>query len=244
MLINGKSTRFNERIRLRLPLQVVYRENEDEEWTQNTLTEQVTICGIGFSLSRPVEPKRLINLQLAMPPRFRLFDYGREKYSVWGVIRHLEMLEAKASDTIRVMVGTALIGGEPPESFLNDPKTLYDLNPILRKGSFWSWREQPRMTGRYRRSAEERRDIKTSVILQTLNEEGRICETATGETLNISESGTAVVTKLATPPAKFVLIKTADGGNGILCAVRGSHQLDFTDSIRLHLEFISGKWKF
>ena len=242
MLINGKSNRFNERSRLRIPLQVVYREDHEREWTQNTMTEEATLCGIGFSLNRPVEKKRLINLQLAMPKRFRLFDYGKEKYNVWGVVRNLRLLDS--TDTIKLMVGAALIGDEPPASFLDDPKTLYDLKPFLRRQSFWDLRELPRNTEMYRRSAEETFLIEKEVLLETITDDGQIVETVVAKTLNISESGAAIVTKLKNDCGTYVLIKTMDKRNVLLCVVRDSHMLDSANSIRLHLEFISGKWTF
>ncbi len=239
-----KSTRFYERIILNIPLEVFYSESADEEWTENTLTEDVTAYGAGFTLSRPVEPKRLIRLKLPMPKKYRLVEYGQEQYDIWALIRYVLLIEPNADNEIRVMVGAAFIGKNPPRGFENDPKTLYDLKPILRRQNFWDLHQLPRNTGPYVRSAEERHPFSIIIILQILDQQGRIIESVEAETLNISESGMALKAELKTDCPHFVLVKNADKSIYFLAAVRSSFQLDFNNALRLHLEFISGKWAF
>lgn len=241
MTMTTKSTRFHERLKLKIPLQVVYHE-ADEEWTENTETEELTVCGIGFTLSRPVEPKRLIHLRLPMPKNLRLFDYGKEQYEVWGMIRYLQLVESNSPTQIRLMIGTAAIGGTAPASFQQNPNTLYELKPILMKQSFWGLRELPRTTGPYMRSSEERRSIKTNVILEIVNEEGKITEFIEAETLNISESGMAVIAQVEFNQPKYILVKNET--TVLLAAVRGAAPVDSPNHTRLHFEFISGKWLF
>lgn len=239
-----KSTRIHERTKLKIPLQVYYSENADEAWVEDTSAEQITICGAGFTLSRPVEPKRLVRLALPMPKRFRLFDYSKEKYDVWAVVRYVQVIESDVVNRIRLMIGTALVGENPPASFLNDPKTLYDLKPILKRQSFWALRELPRRTGPYMRSFEERREINIRLVIEATNEKGEITESIEAETLNISESGIAVIAKFNRDYPAYVLIRPDDETEPLLAVVRGVHKLDSNDSLRLHMEFISGKWIF
>ena len=240
MKIVGKSTRFHERVSARFPLAVRYRENDAQVWQEETQTEQLTVCGIGLTLSHPVEPKRLIRLISPLPKKFRLFDYATEKYDVWGMIVFVNLIESKFPDMIRLFVGTALIGGKPPQSFRQNPETYYDLNPFLQEDSFWDAREMPRRAGRYMRSSEERFSVELSVKIETIDENGRISEKIEAKTLNISEGGAAVIADLKLDNPKYVLIKYRDEV-ALLAVVRGQFLLEASDLKRLHLEFISGK---
>ena len=160
------------------------------------LTDEVTICGVGFILPRPVEPKHLIKLRLPMPKTMRLFDFGKELYEVWAIVSSIRIVRTGTPDKIRVKIGTALIGANPPPSFHRDPATLYDLNPILRRQGFWNFRELPRNRGRYARALENRRKEVINVNLETLNEHGQIIESVVAQTKDISESGMALRAKL------------------------------------------------
>lgn len=238
-----KSTRFHERLDLRIPVEVHYQENNETELVEHTFTEQATICGVSFTLSHPIEPQRLVKLRLPMPKNLRLFDYGKDFYEVWGIVRYLKLLETEEPDKIRVMVGAALTGSNPPKSFLENPKTLYDLKPFLRNKSFWDSRELPRRGGPFMRADEERLEVGMKVVLETVYGEGEIYEAVEGETVNISESGAAIVTKLSDNLPQYVLVKTKDRKTSLLAVVRGVHELD-SANLRLHLEFLSGKWQF
>lgn len=244
MKVYGKSTRFHERIKLNIPLHVIYRENEEVEWAESAVTERVTICGIGFAVSRPLEPKRLIRFKLPMPRRFRLYDYAKEFYEVWGNVRYLRLTESVEIDRICLQVGAALVGARPPKSFLSDPKTRYDLKPVLRDEHFWETRELPRRSGRFVRSDEERRAFEKSVVIELIDKNGFKTGATSARTVNISESGTAVLAQLKNLSPAYVLIKTPDGDHSLLAAVRGVHETDSDEISRLHLEFITGKWMF
>lgn len=242
MTTSKKSTRFHERQKLRIPVEVHYFDRNQREVVEQAETEEATICGIGFILSHPVEPNSLVRLRLPMPKELRLFDFGKPFYEVWGIVRSLKLLETNEPDQIRVMIGAALTGSNPPKSFLDNPNTFYDLKPFLRNKSFWDARELPRRSSPFTRSFEERRAIETKVILETIYG-GEIYEAVEAETINISESGAAIVTKLSNDYPQYVLVKTKDRTTSLLAAVRGVHEID-SSHLRLHLEFISGKWSF
>jgi hypothetical protein len=241
MKVEGKSTRFHERTPLVIPVEVKYNEDNQTAWDEETQTEEITICGGGFRLSRPVEPNRLIHLKMPLPERFRLFDHRKEYYDVWGVVRYVRLTAPNIDGKISLKIGAALTGAAPPRSFLSDPTTLYDLKPILRRQSLWDLRELPRRTGRYTRTHEERRPIETIVILDTVGDDGRIIETVLAETENISESGIALKVKLSTECPNYVVVNTINKSLSILAKVRGAGALG-NNYLRLHLEFISGKW--
>ena len=242
MTMTRKSTRFHERQKLRIPVEVHYQIDAETEHLEQTFTEQATICGISFTLSYPIEPQRLVRLKLPMPRELRLFDYGKEFYEVWGIVRYVTLLETDEPDQIRVLVGAALTGRKPPKSFLNNPTTLYDLKPFLRNKSFWDSRELPRRCSPFTRSFEDRQEVEMKIVLETIYGD-EIYEAVEGETVNISESGAAVVTKLTNEHPQFVLVRTKDRKTSLLAAVRGVHELD-SSNLRLHLEFLSGKWQF
>ncbi len=237
-----KSTRFHERTKIEIPVEVIYNEGAENAWKENTLTDEITICGGGFTLSRPVEPKRLVRLRLPMPKGFRLFDFGKTQYDIWGVIRYVRLIHANTQEGIRVKVGAALVGDNPPRSFLKDPATLYDLKPVLRKEALWDLRELPRHTGRYVRPAEERRNISVKVVLETIGEHGQIIESVVAETQNISETGMAVITKFSAQCPNFILVRSINQSLSLLAKVRGMRVLNTDNKMRLHLEFLSGKW--
>ena len=242
MRVEGRSTRFHERTKLEVPLEVVYSESADVAWREQTRTEEVTICGGGFTLSRPVEPQRLIHLKMPLPKQFRLFDFSKTEYGVWGLVRYVRLLPMNIADRIRLKVGTALVGHNPPPSYLRDPATLYDLKPVLRSRSLWELRELPRSTGRYTRSFEDRQNVSTAVIIQTLDNHGHILETSAAETQNVSEGGMALVAKLGGKCLGFVLIKNPNNDYSLLAKVCGVYDLGTDNFTRLHLQFISGKW--
>ncbi len=242
MKVEGKSTRFHERTRLEIPVEIDYSETAENEWKETTQTENVTICGVGFMLSRPVEPQRVIHLRLPMPKRLRLFDHGKELYNIWAIIRDVRIVATNIQNKICIKVGTALIGEKPPQSFLHDPTTLYDLKPVLRNQRFWDFRELPRRAGKYARSFDERRNMVTAVTFETIDEQGQIIESIEAVTQNISEGGMAIIAKLPAKYPEYVLVKTQNESLPLLAKVRAVRVLDSGNNLRLHLEFISGKW--
>ncbi len=244
MKAEGKSTRFHERTRLEIPLRIYYGNNSDEEWSEDALTEQATICGVGFRFSRPIELNRLARLELPMPKNLRLYDYNKPVYEVWAIISNIQIVPMETADRIYLKIGAALIGEKPPSSYLNNPETLYDLKPVLRNRHFWEIRELPRKSGPYRRSFEDRRAAAVKIILEAIDETGKIVETVEAETLNISESGAAVVAELTTENPKYFLVRKIEEDVPLFAVARGIHKLETANFSRIHLEFISGKWSF
>lgn len=239
---NVKSTRFYERTKLEIPVKVNYTESEGVDWTEHTLTEELTICGAGFTLLRPVEPKHLIKLSLKMPKSMRLFDFGKELYEVWGIVSSVQIVKTEHPEKFNFKVGTALIGGNPPPSFQNDPANLYDLNPILQRKGFWNFRQLPRNRGRYARALENRRKSVINVFLQTISRNGEIVESVVAQTKDISESGMSLAAKLENGCSQYVIITSRDKSLSLLAKVHRVSKLEENDALGIHLEFISGDW--
>lgn len=237
-----KSTRFYERTKLEIPVKVDYAEDESVDWTEHTLTEELTICGAGFMLSRPVEPKHLIKLSLKMPKTLRLFDFGKDIYEVWGIVSSVQIVKTENTEKFNFKIGTALIGGSPPTGFQNDPATLYDLNPILQRQGFWNFRQLPRNRGRFARALENRRKSVINVFLQTISRNGEIVEYVVAQTKDISESGMSLTAKLENGCSQYVIITSRDKSLSLLAKVHRVSKLEENDALRIHLEFISGDW--
>lgn len=237
-----KSTRFYERTKLELPVAVDYFE-DGETRTEIALTNEVTACGVGFVLSHPVEPKRLLKLRLAMPKHLRHFDFGEIIYEVWAIVSSVQLVETESPDKFLFRVGTALIGKNPPASFHKNPLTLYDLNPILPKSGFWNFREIPSQRGRYARTLETRENYQFDVTIQTIGKDGKIVETSTARTKDISESGAALVTKLEFDYPNFAVFTNFERNISLLSRIHHIKSLE-NGFVQINLEFISGKWHF
>lgn len=242
MMSETKSTRFNERTNLEIPVEVTYRETVETSWREQTQIEEITVCGGGFTVTHPLEPKRLVHLRMPLPIQYRLYDFGKKYYDVWGLVRYARLIDAEVNGKISLKVGVALVGSEPPRSFLSDPATLYDLKPVLRKQSLWQLRELPRTKGPYARPSEKRHALRTMVTVHKVADDGRIGEALNAETQNISESGMALTTKFSSPTPNYLIVKSADN-YPILAKIRGAQHLTIETEL-LHLEFISGKWAF
>lgn len=239
---NGKSTRFHERTKLEIPVEITYAENQDDIWTENSLTDELTICGAGFTLTRPVYPKHIIKLRLPMPKTMRLYDAGKDIYEVWGIVSSVQMIRTENPGKIRIRIGAALIGANPPKSFERDPETLYYLSPVLQRHGFWNFRELPRNRGRYSRALENRRKSVVNVFLQTLNNQSEIVETVVAETRDISESGMALTARLKNGCTNYVIITSGDKSVSLLAKVHRVTPLEDSEELKIHLEFISGDW--
>lgn len=242
MTSSRKYTRLVERIKINLPLRVHYRESVGQEWVEESQISELAQNGAGFLLKRPVEPGRLIHLTLPMPRKFRVFDYLAEEYRIWAVVRYVRMLQPDISDAIRVNVGTAFIGKTPPASFLQNPKTRYDLKPVLMKDKLWDVREMPRNAGRFAQQREPRFPVTASVTIDLINESGQITICEQAEIQNISESGAAVLTKIIIESGRFVRFTSKNHCVSLLSIVRNCHKLETAPGFLLNLEFISDKW--
>jgi hypothetical protein len=204
---------------------------------------ELTESGAGFELEHPVEAGRLIHLTFPMPKKLRAFDYNEDDYEIWGVLRYVRIVQPEVFDRVRISVGTAFIGKNPPNSFREDPTTRYDLRPAPTKEGLWKPRALPRHSGRFARPIEPRHNLTTRLLLETLNEFGQVTGLDEAETINVSESGAAVATKLATEEGRFVRLTVRQSGRTLLAVVRGSRE-DTSGARLLHLEFVSGKWQF
>jgi hypothetical protein len=139
---DGKSRRLRERLKLALPVLVRGRESSADEWSEMTHLIDVTPSGARVRLKRQIRRGQLLRLMMALPRQMRCYDFTEQQYVVWGVVRHVTAIvaEGEASDAISFDVGLAFVGKRPPESYEQDPTTIYDVESVPGKDGLWQLR--------------------------------------------------------------------------------------------------------
>ncbi|HYH85844.1 MAG TPA: PilZ domain-containing protein [Pyrinomonadaceae bacterium] len=240
----GKSKRLRERIKLTLPVRVHCRESVDYEWVEMSRLIDVTPFGARFALVRPTERGRLLHLTLPMPRQLRCFDHVEDQYRVWALVRNVRMLtQAGAGEralTASFEVGAAFTGKHPPASYVREPSTLYDVDPISQGQNLWQLREVQKGQSAPR-STETRLQMAVNLRIEVFDAEGRVVASEETVTENISRRGAAVWTTLKVARGRFVRVSSAETGLSIMAVVRGSRT--GPDGIpRLHMEFVDKQW--
>jgi hypothetical protein len=241
----GKSRRLRERLELSLPVRVYGRESEDYEWIEQTRLLDVTPFGVRLTLSRPTEPGRLLHLTLPMPRQLRCFDHVEDQYRVWALVRNIKTTEALNNKPPRYEIGAAFIGKRPPESFERDPTILYDVATSVTETGLWSIAERETAANRVvpvdEPRPETRHNIPIEVIIELLDEKGKVAAAETTVTENISRRGAAVFTTLDITRGRFVRVTSAQYQISVIAAVR-ARRSGANGIPRLHLEFVDKHW--
>src|SRR5215813_7613391 len=105
MQLTRESVRRRARIPLTLPIRVVCRESADYQWNVWSRLVDVSQFGAGFTLTRPIEVGRLIQLVIPLPNQLRCFDHNEPMYSVWGLVRHSALLRKDLQGSAVYRVG-------------------------------------------------------------------------------------------------------------------------------------------
>lgn len=250
MKFDAKSRRLRERLKLSLPVRVHCRETLEREWTEVTRLLDVTPFGARFTLSHVIEPGRLLHLTLPMPRQLRCYDYVETQYSIWSLVRNLQLQEAakeKTADTktggTRFTVGVAFIGKHAPAKHEKDPTIRYEVSPT--PAGLWEVRERPMQTedkaGSVSRSKETRLQMAVEVVIEALDAQGAVTAREETVTENLSRRGAAVWTTLDAERGSYVRVTGVRSQLAILAAVRARRP--GPDGIpRLHLEFLGQEW--
>ncbi|HEX8501463.1 MAG TPA: PilZ domain-containing protein [Pyrinomonadaceae bacterium] len=237
-----KPKRVRERIKLALPVRVHCRETSEHEWTEMSRLVDVTPFGARFPRARPTERGRLLHLTLPMPRQLRCFDHIEDQYRVWALVCHVSSAPefgAGGGDT-RFDVGVAFTGKHPPQSYVREPATLYEVSGTSAEDNLWRVREVERPAPGSR-SEQTRLQMALSVRLEVFDTDGRVTASEQTVTENISRRGAAVWTTLKVERGRFVRVTSTETGLAIVAAVRASRS--GADGIpRLHLEFIDRQW--
>ncbi|HYP53150.1 MAG TPA: PilZ domain-containing protein [Pyrinomonadaceae bacterium] len=240
---DAKSRRLRERLKLSLPLRVTSREADGREWTEMSRLTDVTPFGAGFTLTRPVEPGRLLHLTLPMPRQLRCYDYVETQYGVWSLVRHVRQHKgARGAAGVSFLVGVAFVGKQPPASYLSDPTTRYVVAATATEAALYRLREETEgEAARPARTNETRLQMALDVTVEVLDADGAPEAYETTVTENISRRGAAVFTTLKVERGRFVRMTSLQTGLSLLAVVRGARP--GPEGIpRLHLEFIGAQW--
>ncbi len=227
------------RIPLTLPIRVLCRESVEYQWTERSRLVDVSHFGAGFTLTRPVEVGRLIQLTIPLPQQLRCFDHAQPAYSVWSLVRHAAAIpRAQHQDSVLFRVGVAFVGKQPPLSYEEDPTLRYEPLPIeAGQNSMWKFGKRP-LTNQRR---ETRLIIPLEVNVETLDENGKPSLQEYTVTETISSLGTCVPTSLKVGVGRILKLSSASDRVSVFAAIR-SRKVAPDGIARLGLEFIGERW--
>ena len=234
-----KTTRRRSRISLTLPIRVCYRESREHQWTEQTRLVDVSHFGAGFTLTRPVEPGRLLLLTIPLPQQLRCFDHAEPQYSVWSLVRHASAIrKAEHQQSALFRIGVAFLGKRPPLAYEEDPTIRYKPLPI--DGGQTAMCKVSQLPPENQRR-ETRLIIPLEVLIEALDENGRPCLQEHTVTETMSSLGTCVPTNLNVGVGRILRITSARDQVSIFAAIR-SRKLAPDGIPRLGLEFLGERW--
>jgi len=236
----GKAKRIRERLELKLPVRVHCRETKDLQWTEITRLIDVTPFGAGFTLKRPIEKGRLIQMTIPMPRQLRVFDHVEDQYRVWALVRYFK--QSKAPDkTNQFEVGVAFIGKRAPRSHEEDPAKRYEIGELSDEGlnNVLEWQE-PQLVSSDKRGPT-RHNIPVDMLIETLDDKGGVASSEHTVTENISAKGAAIYTTLDLPVGRFIRLSSEQYKVTAYAAVRGC-SMGPAGMPRIHIEFIDREW--
>lgn len=239
-----KSRRLRERLRVAMPARVYGRESGNREWTEMTRLLDVTPFGARFTLMRPFDIGRLLQLTLAMPRSLRVFDHVEDQYRVWSIVRNARLLEQKKPKDSLLEVGVAFIGKRPPKSYEEDPTRRYEIAQTKLESQLWAAQEDSVEQLAEIKIDEKRRESRQLIpvgVLIEVYEADKIVTTEQSVTENISRKGAAIFTSLDLEPGTFVKMSNERYNASVLGVVR-QRRAGADGITRLHLEFIGSEW--
>jgi len=224
--------RITERIVISLPIKVEAHALQDGIWRELTHLETVSDCGAGFYLSRSFETGQLLFLTMPVGNEFRRYDFDKEHYSIWGIVRH-------SYKTLRhnfsvYHIGVALIGAEPPASYRQNPLTIYKLGELGKNG-LWQISETSQAQPKPR---QPRYTIPIDIVIAVCDENDNIIAHENTVTENISHNGAAVFSGLQVNVGDRVRIIKRHGNFSANAIVR-NRRIGNDNLPRLHLEFVN-----
>lgn len=235
-----KESRRIPRFSLALPVRVESRIDENSSWNEITRLSNISAFGAGFNLRRSVQCGRLLQLTIPLPRQMRCYDYTEPQYRVWGLIRSSIALEKPAAGTDEHSVGVAFIGKHPPLSYFDDPNKFYEIDHQT-KDELWSVVEVRRDADSNLMPKDLRHQsrlaIPTDIVLEKLDADGNVTAREVTVTENLSLSGAAIFSTLATETGEFLRVRSEIFNVSILSVVRGK-RLGQDGLPRLHVEFI------
>jgi hypothetical protein len=154
-------------------------------------------------------------------------------------VRHAAPLsKAQHQESALFRVGVAFVGKRPPLSYEADPTLRYEPLPV-RVGQNTLERVSERRGASQRREA--RLIIPLEVVIETLDEHGRVSHQEYTVTETMSSLGTCVPTSLNVGVGRILRITSARDQVSLFAAIR-SRKLAPDGVPRLGLEFLGERW--
>lgn len=238
--VSSEENRRTQRIPMSLPIKVDVKIDQKVKWDEITRLKDVSTFGAGFILARPVKRGRLVYLTIPMPRKLRSFDFADSQYKVWGIIRRCIKINSTSDGIEQYAVGVAFIGKNPPDSFIQNPSTIYEIVDRNEDG-FWDLEVADTQSDESNLPKPERRHsrylIPINVLIEILDENNNIVASEQSATENLSLSGAAVMSSLNPAKGSFVRFVCAQYEVVIISIIRGN-RLGPDGIRRLHLEFV------
>ena len=242
MIILNDEKRKLRRKPFSINARVEIKVDEMVTWNEVTPLNDISALGAGFTLERPVKPGRLMLLTIPMPREFRSYDFRKEDYNIWGLIRRCIKLNDRSGKT-RYSVGAAFIGRTPPDEYKAHPGTYFVLADKEPESDGF-WRIVPDESQKVAAALkydnprrQTRLQIPEEVTIELMDTDGWPLATETTVTKNISSGGAAVYTQLDADVGSFIRLSSDRHGVKIISIVRGKNVGQGGVS-RINLEFI------
>lgn len=231
-------TRRVRRLPLTLPIRVFCRESDEYHWTEQSRLVDVSHFGAGFTLTRPIDIGRLIQLMMPLPHQLRCFDHTEPMYTVWSLVRHSSPISKVSADGSTLFrIGVGFVGKEPPPSYEQDPSVRFEPIPF-KAGQNTMWKVGKRPLIKQRR--ETRLIIPLEVMVETLDEKGKPARQEYTVTETISSLGACVPTSLDVDVGQIIKVNSVRDPVSVFAAVRSR---EVSNGVaHLGLEFIGGRW--
>lgn len=218
-----------------ISIPVIVKGIENENWEENSHVISVSKNNLGFTLNRQCNIGNLLWLD-TLDNNKSLGQSDENQKVLWGIVQRCTSLGENNSPQI-YHIGLALIGYDPPSSFVSNPSQYYRICGISYNG-FWKVEETEkefitRKHPRYLASIE----VFIGLLNDTFNLEG-------GEkvlTENISFGGAAVYSNLEVEIGDCVKFISAQHEFSALSVVRNITRYT-TGKQKIHLEFVAGKF--
>lgn len=235
--------RIRERLELKLPVRVMCRETTDFEWTEMTRLINVTPFGAGFTLKRPIEKGRLVQMTIPMPRQLRVFDHLEDQYRVWALVRYVRPVQDADGKRIVFEMGVAFVGKRAPKSYEADPTKRYEIaTSAIETRSLTA--DPDEIVGDLTNTEKRvftRHNIAVDMLLETFDEKGEVDRTEDTVTENISRQGATVFTSLSIDDGRFIRLTSKQYDLTVFAVVRSKSV--GTDRVpRIHVEFIDREW--
>jgi hypothetical protein len=232
-------TRRVRRLPLTLPIRVFCRESDECHWTETSRLVDVSHFGAGFTLTRPVDIGRLVQLTMPLPHQLRCFDHTEPTYTVWSLVRHASPISKVSADGSTLFrIGVGFVGKEAPSSYVLDPASRYEPLPYKPgQNAMWKLGKFPAINQR----RETRLIIPLEVIVETLDEKGKPASQEYTVTETISSLGTCIPTSLDVDVGRIVKINSVRDPVSVFAAIR-SREVSPNGIARIGVEFIGGRW--